>query len=95
VARISTFDFDGANREHLARHEIEDNLIWEVFLGEPRFFVNPPREGRSGSHLMIGPSATGRWWTIVIVNVDDARATWRPITGWPSTRREIRLWQGE
>ena len=87
------FEFDEHNLVHLARHGIAANLVWDVFLGSPRFFVNPPREGRSGSHLMIGRSSDGRHWTIVMVLVDDAAALWRPITGWPSTVKEVALWR--
>lgn len=86
---VRGFEFDDRNRAHLARREIDDNLILELFLGEPRFAENPPAPGRSGSHLMIGRSTIGRFWTIVIVQVDD-EGTWRPITGWPSTGKEIR-----
>jgi hypothetical protein len=41
---------------------------------------------------MIGPCISGRYWTIVVVEVDDALGLWRPITGWPSTEKEIKAW---
>ncbi len=94
---IAEFEIDERNRTHLARHGIDDGLIYEVWLGPAHYRVNPPSgEGaspRSGSHLMIGPSANGRLWTIVMVEVERERHTWRPITGWPSTGREKQLWE--
>jgi hypothetical protein len=63
-----------------------------TWTGDPFLAVNPSREGRSGSHLMIGPCISGRYWTIVVMEVDDALGLWRPITGWPSTEKEIKAW---
>ncbi|MFN0146362.1 MAG: hypothetical protein ACKVT1_07625 [Dehalococcoidia bacterium] len=90
---ISGLEFDARNLEHLARHGVDATLVWDVFLGDPKFFEQVQNELRSGTHLMVGPSTTGKHWTIVIVRVDDAAGTWRPITGWPSTGREIRRWR--
>jgi hypothetical protein len=94
-ALIVSFEFDTRNLTHMAVHGIDDNLVVEVLAGEPVFAQNPPAPDRSGSDLMIGPSATGRWWTIVILLVDDDADIWRPITGWPSTSREQQLWREE
>ncbi len=89
---IRALEFDDRNLAHLAAKGIEANLVWEVLLGEPRFFVEA-RPNRSGTHLMIGPSSAGRSWTIVLVETDQAERVWRAITGWPSTEKEKRLWQ--
>lgn len=38
---------------------------------------------------MIGPSLTGRLWTVIIVrSLTSKGGLWRPITGWPSTGAE-------
>ena len=87
------FEFDEANIAHLSDKGIDDALVYEIFAGEPRF--REERSGRAASHHMIGPNARGRIWTIAIVETDDERAIWRPITGWPSTSREARRWQDE
>lgn len=89
--RIRGWDFDERNRAHLARHEIDDNLVWDVWAGNPILVPNKP--GRSGSHLMIGPDSSGRLWTIVIVPVNDDLGLWRAITGWPSERKERESWE--
>jgi uncharacterized DUF497 family protein len=94
VDDIEGLDFDANNRQHLERHGLDDAAVWDILLDEPKFFRQVQRDGRSGSHLMIGTSSAGRHWTIVIVKLDDSAGIWRPITGWPSTRREIATWQG-
>lgn len=87
---VRELDFDDRNRAHLLRHGIDDTLCWDVLGGRPWFFDNPPAAGRTGTHLMIGADAGGRFWTIILVQA--YRVRWRPITGWPSTDREIRRW---
>lgn len=91
--QIRSFEIDSRNSGHFEARGIDANLLYEVLAGEPLFFVNPPAGNRSGSHLMIGPAASGRFWTIVLVMVDDA-GVWRPITGWPSTGKERATWSG-
>jgi len=89
------FEWDERNERHAAAHGVTPSLVIEVADTQPRFFPNSPGAGRSGSHLMIGPDARGRFWTVVLLDVSYER--WRPITGWPSTNTEIRLYsmQGE
>lgn len=94
MIEIAGFEFDDDNRRHLRdRGRIDENLITEVWAGDPVFAVNPPMAGRSGTHLMIGPDALGTSWTIVIVCTDETNSAWRPITGWKSTNKELRTWQ--
>ena len=95
TSEIRDFEFDYRNLAHLAERNIDANLVLEILAGEPVFAVNEPRPDRSGSHLMIGSAANGRHWTIVIVEMDEQLGIWRPITGWPSTRKEIQLCHAE
>lgn len=90
---VTEFEFDRRNLGHLALHGIDGNLIYEVAAGEPVFRLNRPAGNRTGTHLMIGPDTRGRFWTIVLVLIDGDAGIWRPITGWPSTRKEARTWQ--
>jgi uncharacterized DUF497 family protein len=92
AAQIRDWEFDERNRDHLARHGIDDNLVWDVWAGNPILVPNKP--GRSGSHLMIGPDSTGRLWTIAVVLIDSDLGLWRAITGWPSERKERESWEG-
>ena len=51
------------------------------------------RKGTSGSHFFIAPDDNGRMWTIAVLQ--KGGNLWRPITGWPSTNRQIRLYREE
>ena len=87
---VEDWEFDPGNEMHLARHGVSAELVLNIAGRAPRFVRNPPREGRSGSHLMIGLSTEGRLWTIVVVKATRTPSAWRAITGWPSTGKEER-----
>jgi len=91
---IRSFEIDARNSGHFQVHGVDTNLIYDVLAGEPIFFGNPPADNRSGTHLMIGPASDGRFWTIVIVMTHEP-GVWRPITGWPSTTKEMTTWREE
>jgi len=74
----------------MAVHDLEPNIVWDVWADEP---ILVPRVGRSGTHLMIGQESSGRVWSIAVLLVDDELDIWRPITGWRSTRREKKTWR--
>lgn len=74
------------------RHRgLDDGVIVDVLEGEPRFFLN--ESGKGGSHIMIGPLPDGRFWTIILIESDPVRKVWRPITGWPSAKKEQDAWK--
>ena len=83
------FEWDEANSLKLkgAGRGITPELCREIADIDPWFFIEA-RENRSGDYWMIGPDASGRIWTIVLVSRGDG--LWRPISGWPSTNRQIR-----
>lgn len=79
--------WEESNLAHCARHGVTPLVVAEVKDGSPRFWLNDPH--KTGTHMMVGPDATGRFWTIVILaggHVGD----WKPITGWPSTPTEVK-----
>jgi len=76
----------------MARHGLEPNIVWDVWADTP---IVLSRVGRAGTHLMIGEASSGRIWTVAILLVDVELGLWRPITGWPSTRKEAKTWRGE
>ena len=80
LSDIRDLEFDETNRQHLARHGLDENLVEDVFASPPILWDNEPRPGRSGSHVLVGPSSAGRHWTIVIVEVNESLGLWRPIT---------------
>lgn len=89
--KVREFEWDEENLEHLRPHGVTLELAEEIKDGAPLFFLNRP--GRGGTHMMIGPDDSGRFWTIILVEAG-AEGRWRPITGWPSDNPEIR-WYNE
>jgi uncharacterized DUF497 family protein len=83
--------FDDGNVGHMRRHGLTPSTVAEVALGKSRLVPNEPRPARAGTHKLIGRARDGRFWTIVLVRLGED--FWRPITGWPSTRTEIRLYE--
>ena len=79
-------------RRNAAAHGVTAALLDEVAQQSPKLFPNEG-QGRSGNHLLIGPAVDGRFWTIVVLELMDG--VWRPITGWPSTGQELRLYREE
>lgn len=51
----------------------------------------PDPSGGPSRRLVIGPTARGRWLTLV-VGLTDASAEYVPVTCWPSTTREQSLY---
>lgn len=94
MIEVAELEFDDHNRRHLRdRGRLDESVIIEVWAGDPVFAQNLPAPERSGTHLMIGPDVVGDLWTVVLVCVDEDAGIWRPITGWPSKRKEVQLWQ--
>jgi hypothetical protein len=89
--QLLEFDWDDDNVAHCARHGVTPVAAEEVKDGLPKFFLNDP--GKTGTHIMIGPDASGRHWTIVIMPTSHP-GQWRPITGWPSDKAEILKYNG-
>jgi hypothetical protein len=80
-------NWDDGCESHCARHGLTPLTAEEVKDGRPKIFENVPR--KTGTHIMIGPDSTGRCWTIII-RPAGRRGWWRPITGWPSDKAELR-----
>jgi len=77
--------FDPVSEAKLAQHRISLEETLEVLDGEPRFFVN--RRGRRASHVMVGPTASGR---LLVVPIEDwGRAVWRPVTAFEANSGQI------
>lgn len=96
MIEIAEFEFDDHNRRHLKeKGRLDESIILEVWAGSPVFATNEPAGDRSGTHLMIGSDCQGSVWTVVIVCADFECGIWRPITGWPSTKKEKELWLSE
>ncbi|HLF79746.1 MAG TPA: hypothetical protein VJB57_19870 [Dehalococcoidia bacterium] len=90
---VLELEFDDENLQHLADHGVEQADVLDVWLNAPRFFRN--LEGRGGTHVMLGPDKSGRFFYIALVQTGvDGR--WRPVTGYPyNRRRALRYYGGE
>jgi uncharacterized DUF497 family protein len=86
---VSEFEWDEENESHCARHGVTPLVVEEVKDADPLFFPN--KAGKTGTHMMIGPDASGRRWTIIIL-AGAHEGRWRAITGWPSYRPELELY---
>lgn len=91
------FEWDERNLRHIldeSPHGLTPRIVHLIASFGPRLFPNKPGEGRSGSHMMIGIAADGdppegRLWTVILL--EKGGDLWRPITGWPSTGSEMRM----
>lgn len=88
---ILEIEWDERNEGHAAAHGLTPLLVATVAAGAPKLFAN--KEGRAGTHMMIGLDEGGRFWTVIMLRLGGGR--WRPITGWPSTNPEERLYRQE
>lgn len=93
---IEGFEWDEANAEHLLRHNLTPEVVDEVAtVGRPILWRKRQRrrQRRSTRRQLIGRDRYGIFWTVVVEPTRE-RGIWRPITGWPSTPREIdRYWE--
>ena len=88
---VDELEWDEANIEHCARHELTPTVAESVRTGAPKLFPNG--ESKTGSHVMVGPNEPGRYWTVILLDLGNGK--YRPITGWPSTNTEIRHYRSE
>ncbi len=84
---VTELVFDALNERKLADHGVTIMDVLEVMDIQPRFFAN--RRVRRASHVMIGPTRSGR---VLVVPIEDwGRGIWRPVTafdadGWQAQR---------
>ncbi len=90
TVELIEFEWDEVNETHCARHGLTPVLVEAVKDGRPKIFRN--KEGRTGTHMMIGADNEGRLWTMIMLPTGRP-GIWRAITGWPSTNSEISLFE--
>ena len=77
---------------HVRRHGVTPADIDEVFANAPRYFEDLP--GRSGTHIMLGPNASGRFLYVVIAP-GVFEGEWVIVTAYPYSRqRALRHYKG-
>lgn len=76
---IEGLDFDDDNEEHIGRHGITPDDLWEL-LDNP-YVIKRNRKHRSRIYLVIGRNRQGQCITMPIVATHDP-FIWRPVTAW-------------
>lgn len=83
--------FDDENEEKLAQRGIFQEDALDV-IAQLHILVRN-RGRRRGLYKVIGRDWAGRFLTIIL-EATTIRTTWRPVTGWPSSRAEIKKFRG-
>ena len=83
--------WDDENIAHMERHRVTQwNADDVVTLGQWVWTRNKNR--RSKRRRLIGPDFRNRVFTIILEPATPS-GYWRPITAWPSSLKEIQLWE--
>jgi len=82
--RIGRLDWDDYRIEHIARHDVEPNEVWEV-CQDPLHLAH--REGRN-RYRLYGQTTEGRYLFIVLEHVEGT--VYKPITARDMTDGEKR-----
>ena len=90
---VQDLEWDEGNLAHLADHGVQRTEVDAVLQNAPQFFANLPE--RSGTHVMLGPNANGRFLYVVLAE-SARRGVWRVITAYRySRRRALRYYRRE
>jgi hypothetical protein len=87
---IRNLVWDDANEWHLAGHHIPAREVQELL--DVNEWVIDRHPSYPDQVRAIGHSRSGRWLTVVLEQTPWP-GTWRPVTGWESTREEIEYWR--
>ncbi len=88
---VERLELDDRNLRHLAEHGVTGDAVEEVLSIAPQFFTNLP--DRSGTHVMVGPDANGRF-LFVVLSEGIRRGQWRVITAYRyNHRRALRFYR--
>src|SRR5688572_14518359 len=87
MPRISSWEWDEGNLTHLRHRGMRRRTVRQVAEEAPLFRRNRGR--RAASQQMLGPDAGGTLWVICIVAIPGKKETWRAITGWRASDREV------
>lgn len=80
-----SFDWDAANREHVARHDVTPQEAEEVILGEPLDMELQVEESSEEARILVlGETAAGRILQLVVTHRGN---NIRVISGWDAPRQ--------
>lgn len=83
---VAALVFDDENEPKFTSHQVTVAEVQQVFTKWPKYYVN--RAGTRASHVMIGPTRSGRTLVVPIepTGIDDL---WRPVTAFESTPGQL------
>ena len=81
---ISRLEWDDYRIEHIAKHNVEPDEVWEI-CEDPLHFAR--RQGHN-RYLVYGQTTDGRYLFVVLEHIEDT--TYEPITARDMTDREKR-----
>jgi uncharacterized DUF497 family protein len=86
------FDWDDANRNHIARHNVLPEEVEQLFHNKPLYLPSYNRNGEERFNL-VGETNQGRVLLVAVIWRGDA---FRTVTAWDankSTRADYRQWK--
>jgi hypothetical protein len=84
--RITDFEWDSRNEEHIAKHHVFLEEVEEIFASLPLY-----RKTEEGKYLAYGKTFDGRYLFVVFVFKD--KKLIRPITARHMDRKEMKMYK--
>ena len=84
---INAFDWDDANVDHIARHNIIPDEVEEIFTSKHFIFRT-----RSGRYLALGKTAAGRYLTCIFERREYS-GNIRVVTAWDMNTKDRKLFK--
>lgn len=88
--RVEGFTVDDESEDHLARHGVDVNAIFDLLERQHRIFRN--KGGMKATHAIAGWDSRGQCLVVFIEPTPDP-GIWRPVTGWyADTAHQAQSW---
>lgn len=78
--RAAFFEWDLANDEHLAQHDVSPYEVEQVFHNDPTWRRN--KGGRAALYAMDGRTDAGRALRVLVTWADETERVLRAVTAW-------------
>ncbi len=85
------FNFEALRK--LAERGISVDEVTEVFERSPVVWIENPNPRAEDSRWLIGPTAAGRFLTVVVDRDGADHGRWHVMTAWEATDAQIRLYR--
>lgn len=78
------------NLRHCLRHGLDERIVSEVMSIDP---VEIRLSNTAADFVIAGPDSSGKMWTILLVKSETSSDALRLVTGWPSSKKQLQLWE--